>query len=228
MWLSRPRAASPSVVRLPPRVWCMGLARAASGAGALLVLLNVDLLVARSALGDRPSGWYAFLTIFGRVTFWGTSFLSLWVFPRVAATGSARRALRLALLVISLMGAGAVVAVTVGGSWLVEILAGPAYVGAEVYAPWFASIGALLAVVQLAIYVDVARSRHHLSLFVWAAAGAVPALVLLMGLHSIGAIAATTTAVLVVLAVVAVRSVLREPAPGAEVPTAPAAQLGRQ
>ena len=216
VWLRRSPTLPRSRVRLPPRLWGAGLLRAASGAGALLVLLNVDLLVARSALADRPSGWYAFLTIFGRVTFWGTSFLSLWVFPRVAATGSAQRALRLALVVIAAMGGTAVFVVSVMGEWLVSLLAGSAYAGAEVYAPWFAAIGALLAVVQLAIYVDVARGRHHLSLFVWGAAVVIPGIVLLLRVDSISAIAATTTAVLAVLAAFAVWSIIRDPLGSAE------------
>ncbi len=212
-WVAGPGSRDPRAPRGAPvasgsmtnREWTRGLLRAGSGAGALMVLLNVDLLVSRSVLDAQESGWYAFLTIFGRVTFWGTSFLSLWIFPRVAATGSAGRALRTALGFIGVAGGLAFLSVLVAGRPLVALLAGPDYAGSEVAAPWFALIGMLLAVVQLATYVDVARSRHQLSWWVWGSAALVAALVLGLRLDSITSIAATTTAVLGVLTVVGLR-----------------------
>ena len=52
---------------------------------------NADLC-SRAVLPATASGWYAFLTLFARVTFWGTNFIALWVFPHVAArSASARR-----------------------------------------------------------------------------------------------------------------------------------------
>ena len=96
-----PRHTSAEVAT--PRDWS-GVWRAAVGAGALVVLLNADLLAARAVLPDRESGWYAFLTVFGRVTFWGTNFIALWVFPHEAARGSAARARSYALGAVALGG----------------------------------------------------------------------------------------------------------------------------
>ena len=68
---------------------------------------------------------------------------------------------------------------------------------------------------SFAIYIDVARSRHHLSICVWGAAALIAALVIGLGLTSIRTIAATTAGVLLVLADAPRWSILREPSPAA-------------
>lgn len=177
-----------------------GLVRASIGAGALLALLNADLLAARSVLGGTESGWYAFLTLFGRVTFWGTNFLALWVFPHVASRGSASRAVRVALAAVAAVGTLAIVVTWAFDDALTRALAGPAYAAAAPSAPAFAAVGMLLAVVQLATYVDVARARHTVSVIVWLGAFAVATAVRFVAPVTVRGIVTTA---LVVLAVVA-------------------------
>lgn len=182
-----------------PRVGWSGILRAALGAGALVVLLNADLLAARAVLPDKESGWYAFLTVFGRVTFWGTNFIALWVFPHEAARSSAGKARSYALGAVAVIASAAVLASWVGGAVITDTLAGPEYAGAAGYAPCFAVAGSLLSVVQLATYVDVARGRRRLSLVVWAAS---PAMVLAIWLapHTIAGVVSAAVAVLAVVA----------------------------
>lgn len=191
------------------REFAAGLARAVAGAGALMVLLNTDLLVARAVLPDNASGQYAFLTVFGRVTFWGTSFMSLWVFPRVAASAGSTRAVRLALGVVVAGGALAVTVVTVLGRPLVHLLAGPAYASSVPYAAGFAVAGALISVVQLATYVDVARARHHVTVVVWLGACALALACWLTGADTIGSVIRLTVGVLALVAVAGLALLLR-------------------
>lgn len=219
-WLRREPDSTQSDHGRAARSWMTGMVRAASGAGSLLVLLNIDLLVSRSLLTSHDSGWYAFLIIFGRVTFWGTSFLSLWIFPRVAAEGGAQRSIKIALLIIVALGVCAVSGVMLLGEPLVRILAGPAYAGSEVDGPWFAAIGAMMALVQLAVYVDVARSRHQLSWWVWGASGVIALAAVILRPTSIISIAQLTTMVLLTLSCVCVASVLRGSTPLSERPRA--------
>ena len=203
--LPRPHLASDH----PPIGWS-GFLRAALGAGALIVLLNADLLTARAVLPDKESGWYAFLTVFGRVTFWGTNFVALWVFPHEAARESAAKARAYALTAVAVIATFAVASSWLAGDVITDTLAGPEYAGAAGYAPWFAVAGSLLSVVQLATYVDVARGRRRLSLVVWAAS---PAMVLAIWLapHTIAGVISAAVVILTVVAAAGVAS-MRRPA----------------
>jgi len=189
----RPRAAA---ARPGARELLVGLFRATAGAAALMVLLNVDLLVARAALDDQGSGTYAFLTIFGRVTFWTTGFLSLWVFPRVARSPGSRRPVGWALAVIAVGGALAAAASMLLGPELVRVLAGPEYAGAAPYVGAFAVAGTLMSVIQLGTYVDVARRRHGVSIAAWGAAGVIAATTTALDVSSIWGIITVTNGVL--------------------------------
>lgn len=188
------------------RSFAVGLSRAAAGAAALMVLLNVDLLVARAVLADNASGQYAFLTIFGRMTFWGTSFLSLWVFPRVAGSSGAARAIRVSVAAVAAGGVLAVGSASVLREELVALLAGPAYAQATPYVGAFALAGALIAIVQLGTYIDVARGRHHLTFAAWAGALLLVGAVFATGASSISGIITVANVVLALLAVVALVS----------------------
>lgn len=197
-----PRHTSAEVAT--PRDWS-GVWRAAVGAGALVVLLNADLLAARAVLPDRESGWYAFLTVFGRVTFWGTNFIALWVFPHEAARGSAAQARAYALGAVAGIAGFAFVAAVVGGRAITAALAGPEYADAAHFAPWFAIAGSLLSVVQLATYVDVARARQVLSLIVWTGSVVLVVAIRWLAPHTIAGAIWTT---IIVLGVVALAGIL--------------------
>lgn len=202
-----------------PSVWTfsLGLLRATSGAAALMVLLNADLLAARALLDDNDSGQYAFLTTFGRVTFWGTSFLSLWVFPRVAGTSGATRAIRWSLAAVAGGGVVAVAGTALLSHRLVVLLAGPAYVESAPYVAAFALAGALISVIQLGTYIDVARSGHRLTVAAVTGAGAIAAGSAVLGISTIWGIISLADGVLALLTVVAVTS-LRRSRPGAGAP----------
>lgn len=210
-WLLRGAPTDAGVADLPgERNWA-GMVRASTGAGALLVLLNADLLAARAVLPDTESGWYAFLTVFGRVTFWGTNFIALWVFPHEAARGSVAKARAYALIAVAVLGALACGAAAVLGSVMTRVLAGDDYVAAASYAPVFAVAGSLMAVIQLATYVDVARARHVLGLVAWAGAAVLAALIYWVAPRTISGAVWSAVAVLAVVAAVGVWG-MRSPA----------------
>ena len=98
-------------------------------------------------------------------------------------------------------GATAVAVVSLFGPELVAVLVGAAYAEAAPYAPMFATAGALISIIQLATYVDVARGRHQVSLLVCGGAVAIALVSGVMGLHSIWGIIGLTILVLGILAV---------------------------
>lgn len=220
-WLLRSSPASPSVRGVAAWRGWSGMLRAGTGAGALLVLLNADLIAARAVLPDKESGWYAFLTVFGRVTFWGTNFIALWVFPHEAARGSAAKARTYALAAVALIGALACAAAALFGPFITRLLAGPEYVAAAGYAPLFALAGSLMAVIQLATYVDVARSRQVLGLIAWVGAAAMAVIIWSVAPRTIGGAVGSALAVLSVVAVAGLISMRRVRTPTPGVPAAP-------
>jgi O-antigen/teichoic acid export membrane protein len=141
----------------------------ASGASllGLFVLANVDVLLARAFLTDTESGVYAVGALGAKIMFWGSHFVALLVFPRVARSQDGGRVLVLAGLVVATIGAAA----TVASIWLaapvVDLLVGPAYADAARVFPWFVVLGTLLALVQLMTYAAVAADAHRASALLW-------------------------------------------------------------
>ncbi|MDO5501534.1 MAG: hypothetical protein Q4G67_00030 [Actinomycetia bacterium] len=145
-----------------------GVVQAGSSLLGLFVLANVDVLLARVFLSDTQSGIYAVGALGAKVVFWGSQFVALLVFPKVAQRQGGVRLVATAGLMITAVGAiGALAAIPLAGPVL-EVLVGPAYAEAATVAPWFVLLGTTLALVQLMTYAAVARDRHHFSLLLWA------------------------------------------------------------
>lgn len=142
----------------------------ASGASllGLFVLANIDVLLARTFLTDTESGVYAVGALGAKIMFWGSHFVALLVFPRVARGRDGGAVLLPAGLVVAAIG----VAATVASIWLaapvLDLLVGSAYAGAAAVFPWFVVLGTLLALVQLMTYAAVAADAHRASALLWA------------------------------------------------------------
>jgi O-antigen/teichoic acid export membrane protein len=140
---------------------------AGSGLLGLFVLANADVFLARVLLTDAESGVYAVGSLGAKVVFWGSQFVALLVFPRVArGQGGRRLVMRTGALVAAVGGATAVAAVPLAAPVL-DLLVGPAYADAAPVAPWFVVLGTMLALVQLSTYAAVAADRYRFSLLLW-------------------------------------------------------------
>lgn len=134
----------------------------------LFVLANSDVLLARVFLSDIQSGIYAVGALGAKVVFWGSQFVALLVFPRVARGQGGRRLLVSAgMIVAGVGGLLAVIAIPLAAPVL-DLLVGPAYAEAAEVAPWFIGFGTLLALVQLMTYAAVASETHVFSILLWA------------------------------------------------------------
>jgi O-antigen/teichoic acid export membrane protein len=189
-WRGRPRVALAQVGEL---------AGAAGGLAGLLVLTNLDLLLARHYLGATESGLYAVGSLFARAALWGPQFVALLVVPRRSRDG--RRPGLLGNAVGATVAIGLLVVATAAllGGPLVRLTSGPAYGGIAGSAWLFAALGVLAALVQLMLYAGLAEGSRRFARYVWAAA--VAELLLVAGpLHgSIGAILAAALATSTVL-----------------------------
>jgi len=155
------RAARPPVLR--------EVARASSGLLGVVVLCNVDLLLARHFLSAHASGVYAVGTIIAKGVFFLPAFVGYVGFRDFTDLARRRRSLERALGVLGVLSLLAVVVVVFGAGPAVRLTSGSQY-GAIAGDAWmFAALGGVLASVQLLVYADIAAGRHALVNAVWLA-----------------------------------------------------------
>jgi O-antigen/teichoic acid export membrane protein len=148
------------------------------GSFALLgffALSNVDILIARHILPEdgKQAGLYAAGLIVSKVVLFLPQSVIVLVFPSLSQEGSARRALRLSLGVVAILGA-----VSIVGAWVLSGLA-LVFVGGNAFSDvqddlWrFAVLGTVLSVLQMLVYSVLARQHRGSSVLIWLAFGAV-------------------------------------------------------
>jgi hypothetical protein len=142
--------------------------RATGGLGGILLLTVLDTLLASRYLTDGGLGRYNTGALLARAAFFAPSFVALLAYPRLARPGERRRALLTALALTGGIGVLGVAIAGVGRDPLIRVAFGAKYatpggfdLGADGWV--FASVGALLALVNLALLDGVARRSHAVS-----------------------------------------------------------------
>ena len=132
----------------------------------LLLLTNVDLLLARHYLAAEPSGLYAAGAVVAKIAYWAPQFVATIVFPRLATEAAARRRLLArAAAVITALGVALMVVVAAAPELAVTLPFGAAYRDVGPNLPLFAALGTALALVQLLLFSGIAagdRKVHRL------------------------------------------------------------------
>ena len=150
------------------------LAAALRASGALLgfvLLLNLDLLLARHHLTAVHAGEYAVGAIVAKVAFWLPQGVGVVLLPRLADETHRRQVLPAALALVGGVGAVLAPAVAALGSAALPLVGGSAYGDALRSATWlFACLGTLLALAQLLLYSGIAASDRLAVGAVWGAA----------------------------------------------------------
>jgi O-antigen/teichoic acid export membrane protein len=135
----------------------------------VLLLTNLDLVLARHYLPSHQAGLYAAGNLVTKVAFWGPSFVSTVSYPRLARAEERAAALRRGALVL-----GAFAGLTAVGALvcapLLPVVVGTAYRSVEPLVWLFAVEGAALAAVLLGVYAGVAVNDRRLAALVWVVA----------------------------------------------------------
>ena len=219
-WLSGPASWS---VPGRSRDLLADLARACSAIAGVIVLSNVDLLLARHFLSPAESGAYALAALFGKACLWGAQFVPALVFPRLARDGSGRGLLLRSAAAAGGVGLAGILAAAVAAGPVVRAIAGddPGYAQAVALAVPFAVLGTLWALVQLALLAAVAGGDPGPGRLLWVVV-AVEALIITVGPHdSPAAILAVGLVCTSVLAVAVTLLVLRDRIPSGSLDPAP-------
>ena len=192
---------------------------AASGLLALLVLANLDLLLARNVLSGDESGRYSAGSVLAKAAFWLPQAVAVVVFPRLSEPEAGRVLLRQAVLVVSGLGLLEVLGCLLLARPVLELTFGPTYGSLSGLASLWVVQGATLSVVQLLVYRAIAMHDRVTSRFVGAAAVVETVLVLLLHPRTPGPVIVTATAAAAALAAVLL---LRSRRPIPVTPRAPA------
>jgi O-antigen/teichoic acid export membrane protein len=143
-------------------------AAAALGLLGLVLLTNVDVLLARRYLPTRESGLYAVGAVFSKVAFWAPQAVVVLAFPRLA-DGRSATVLRTALLAVGGCGAALVAGAAVLGPFAVRLVFGADYSEVGRSAWVFTALGAALALSQVLVFSGIAARTSRLALLVAAA-----------------------------------------------------------
>ena len=168
----------------------------------LVLLVNLDIVLARHNLSGAQAGDYAIGAIITKIAYWLPQAVAVIVLPRFVDERHRRRMVPLALVVIAALDAWVVLATAGWGGTVVTLIGGSAY-GDHIAAAWlFALLGSLLALVQLLLYSRIASADRRSAAAVWAAVGLEIVLVTVWLDDSVTqvTIAALTSAALLVLA----------------------------
>ena len=142
--------------------------RATGGLGGILLLTVLATLLASRYLTGGDLGRYNTGALLARAAFFAPSFVAMLAYPRLARPVERRRALLTALALTGGIGVVGVAIAGVGGDPLIRVAFGAKYatpggfdLGADGWV--FTSVGALLALVNLALLDGVARRSHAVS-----------------------------------------------------------------
>ncbi|MEA5357950.1 polysaccharide biosynthesis protein [Amycolatopsis sp., V23-08] len=150
---------------------------------ALVLLVNLDLVLARHTLPAAEAGEYALGAIVTKIAYWLPQAVGVLVLPRFAVVSDRRRALPVALGICAALDAVVVLVTLVFGSRLLPLIGGVRYAGSTMPLWPFALAGSMLALVQILLYARLADGDRRVTVLMWAAV-AVEAVLIPAWLHS--------------------------------------------
>jgi F0F1-type ATP synthase assembly protein I len=160
---------------------------------ALVLLVNLDLVLARHTLPATEAGEYAVGAIVTKIAYWLPQAVGVLVLPRFADPADRRRVLPHALAVCAALDALVLGVALVFGSSLLPFIGGDAYAGTTMASWPFALAGSLLALVQLLLFSRLADNDRRVTALMWGAV-VVEAVLVTTWLHTSAAQVVTVTA----------------------------------
>ncbi len=165
-WIVTGRPGIARGIRAP----VLAAARASGALLGLVLLVNLDVLLARHHLPPQLAGEYAVASIFTKVAFWLPQGVSVVLLPRLVAAGARRRILPTAVALVGLFGALLTAGTAVLGARALPLVGGEAYGTALGGWTWvFTALGTLFALSQLLLYSGIAAADRVAGVTVWCA-----------------------------------------------------------
>ncbi|WP_232675872.1 lipopolysaccharide biosynthesis protein [Nocardioides sp. R-C-SC26] len=137
---------------------------------------NVDVIMARTVLDNHDSGLYAAGLILAKAVLFLPQFVVVLAFPEFADDRARRRALRLSLGLVGVLGVFGIAASVLLSDIALVFVGGAEYRGVQDHLWQFALLGTLLSMIQLLVYALLARAGTgsvRVLWVLWVALGAV-------------------------------------------------------
>jgi O-antigen/teichoic acid export membrane protein len=144
---------------------------AAQAMFALVLLVNVDLVLARHHLPPADAGQYAIGAVVTKIAYWLPQAVGVVVLPRLANAEGRRRTVPIALVVCAALDAVVLAVALLFGSTVVGLIGGARYTSSTLAVWPFAVVGSLLALVQILLFSRIASADRKSTALVWAAVG---------------------------------------------------------
>lgn len=142
---------------------------AAQAMFALVLLVNVDLVLARHHLPAEEAGGYAIGAVVTKIAYWLPQAVGVVVLPRMAHAEDRRRAVPIALAVCAALDAVVVAGCVLLESTVVGLVGGAGYASIDLAVWPFALAGSFLALVQILLFSRIASADRRSTALVWAA-----------------------------------------------------------
>jgi O-antigen/teichoic acid export membrane protein len=130
---------------------------------ALAVLLSSDVLLVKRFFPDRLAGEYSSVAALGRAIFWGATGVAGVLFPKLIFRESRGQSgsplISASLVLVALGGVLAMGVLSLSSKWILTAFAGPAYLNAAGYLPWYAIAMTLLGGAAVLILAQQSRGR---------------------------------------------------------------------
>jgi O-antigen/teichoic acid export membrane protein len=194
--------AQPGGSRPGGRAVSSELAHACGGLGALLLLANLDVPLARHVLDPTQAGRYAVGAVVSKAAFWFPQAIALVALPGLADRRGQRRRLREALGLVLGIGAAATIGAAVLGRPVIAVAFGDQYRSVGDQAWRFALQGSALSLVQLLLYGGIAAGTRRIPPLLGLASGVEVGLVLGVGGSTVGSVVNLVASVAVIAAAV--------------------------
>ncbi|WP_243867112.1 lipopolysaccharide biosynthesis protein [Actinophytocola oryzae] len=161
---------------------------------ALVLLVNLDLVLARHYLPAHEAGEYAVGAIVAKIAYWLPQAVAILVLPRLASERGRRRMVPIALAVCAALDLVVVAGSAVMGPTVVSVVGGADYAASPIPVWPFALVGSALSLVQILLYSRIAGNDRWSTLLIW---GAVAVEVVLVTGRLHGALTQVVTAAVV-------------------------------
>ncbi|GAA5105814.1 polysaccharide biosynthesis protein [Haloechinothrix salitolerans] len=143
----------------------------------LVLLVNLDLILARHHLPPDAGGEYAVGWVMTRMAYWLPYAMAVVALPRLADAEQRRRVVPITLGFCAGLNALVVLVAVVFGSDIVTLIGGGGYAASTLPLWAFALVGSLLSLVQILLYSRIASADRRSTVLVWVAVGIEIALV---------------------------------------------------
>ncbi|MFC9252254.1 lipopolysaccharide biosynthesis protein [Amycolatopsis thailandensis] len=134
---------------------------------ALVLLVNLDLVLARHTLPANEAGEYALGAIVTKIAYWLPQAVGVLVLPRFANGDDRRRILPAALAVCAALDALVLLVSLVFGPRLLSFIGGSGYASSTMPVWPFALAGSMLALVQILLFSRLAAGDRRVTVLMW-------------------------------------------------------------